>query len=97
LTPLWRLFSRSYRLDRGGCSLGADPGPMAQLDTVNVPNIAALAAKIQDTFKAVKLTGYPRVSQVRKASVSALGDWVICLRSDAESEPRVLCIAHSKQ
>jgi hypothetical protein len=75
-----------------GCSLGADPAPMAQLDTANVPNIAALAAKIQVTFQAVKLTGYPRVSQVRKAAVSALGDWIVCLRSDAESDPRVYAL-----
>jgi hypothetical protein len=75
-----------------GCSLGADPAPMAQLDSVNVPNIAALAAKIQDTFKAVKLTGYPRVSNVRKAPVSALGDWIVCLRSDAESDSRVYAL-----
>jgi hypothetical protein len=75
-----------------GCSLGADPAPMAQFDTVNVFNIAALSAKIQDTFKGVKLTGYPRVSQVRRAPVSALGDWIVCLRSDAESDPRVYAL-----
>jgi len=75
-----------------GCSLSADPGPMAQLDTVNVPNVAALSAKIQDTFKSAKLIGYPRVSQVRRAPVSALGDWIICLRSDAESDPRVYAL-----
>ena len=75
-----------------GCSLGADPGPMAQLDTANVPEMAALAAKIQDTFKAVKLTGYPRISPVRRAPVAALGDWIVCLRSDAESDPRVYAL-----
>src|SRR5260370_6116526 len=75
-----------------GCSLGADQAPMARLDTVYVPNIAALSAKIQDTFKAAKLTGYPRVSPVRRAPVSALGDWIVCLRSDAESDPRVYAL-----
>jgi hypothetical protein len=75
-----------------GCSFGADPGPMARLDTVNVPDMAALAAKIQDTFRIVKLTGYPRVSPVRKAPVSAFGDWIVCLRSDAESDPRVYAL-----
>jgi hypothetical protein len=72
-----------------GCSLGADPAPMAQLDTVSVPNIEALATKIQGTFKAVKLTGNPRVSPVHKAPVNALGDWIVCLRSDAESDRSV--------
>src|ERR1700738_2967443 len=84
-----RLFSAFAALALAGCSLGADPGPMAQLDSVNVPNIAALATKIQGTFQAVKIPGYPRVSQVRRAPVSALGDWIVCLGSNAESDPRV--------
>jgi hypothetical protein len=75
-----------------GCSLGADPTPMAQLDTMNVPDMAALAPKIQDTFRAVRLTGNPRVSPVRKAPVSALGDWLVCLRSDAENDARVYAL-----
>jgi hypothetical protein len=68
-----------------GCALGADPAPPA-LDAASAPDIAALATKIQDTFKLVKLTGYPRVSPVRKAPVSALGDWIVCLTSDSESD-----------
>jgi hypothetical protein len=75
-----------------GCALGADPGPLTQPDTVNVPDMAALAPKIQSTFTAVKLTGYPRVSPVRKAPVSALGDWIVCLRSDAESDSRIYAL-----
>jgi hypothetical protein len=75
-----------------GCSLGADPAPMVQLDTLSVPSMAALAAKIQGTFGTVKLTGNPRVSPVRRAPVSALGDWIVCLRSDAESDPRVYAL-----
>jgi hypothetical protein len=87
-----RLFPACAGLLLAGCSLGAEPGPMAQLDTVNVPNIAALATKVQGTFQAVKLTGYPRVGQVRRAPVSALGDWIVCLRSDAEGDPRVYAL-----
>jgi hypothetical protein len=75
-----------------GCSLSADPGVLAQLDSAAVPNIAALSGKIADTFRLVKLTGYPRVSEIRKAPVSALGDWMVCLRSDAESDPRVYAL-----
>jgi hypothetical protein len=75
-----------------GCSLGADPALLPQLEGANLPNIAALAGKIQETFKSVKLTGYPRVSQARQAPVSALGDWIVCLRSDAESDPRVYAL-----
>jgi hypothetical protein len=75
-----------------GCSLGADPGPLAQLDSVTVPDTVELATKIQTTFQSVKLTGYPRVSQIRRAPVSALGDWMVCLRSDAENDPRVYAL-----
>jgi hypothetical protein len=75
-----------------GCSLGADPALLPPLDATSIPNIAALAGKIQETFKSVKLTGYPRVSQVRRAPVSALGDWIVCLRSDADSDPRVYAL-----
>ncbi len=74
-----------------GCALGADPAPPA-FDGVQVPDIAALATKIQDTFKLVKLTGYPRVSPVRKAPVSALGDWIVCLTSDSVSDARVYAL-----
>jgi hypothetical protein len=75
-----------------GCSLGADSGPLAQLDAVSVPDMAALAGKIQDTFRTVRFTGYPRVSPVRKAPVSALGDWIVCMKSDAESDQRVYAL-----
>jgi hypothetical protein len=75
-----------------GCSLGADPAALAQLDAPGVPNVVALSGKIQDTFKAVKLTGYARVSQIRRAPVSALGDWIVCLRSDVESDPRIYAL-----
>jgi hypothetical protein len=77
-----------------GCSLGADPTalPQVQLDGLRIPDLAALADKIQETFRTVKLTGYPRVSQVRQAPVSAFGDWLVCLRSDAENDPRVYAL-----
>jgi len=75
-----------------GCSLGADPAPTVQLDPMNAPDVAALAAKIQSAFNNVKLTGYPRVSPVRRAPVSALGDWIVCLMSDVESDPRVYAL-----
>jgi hypothetical protein len=83
-----RVISALAGLLLAGCSLGADPGPLAQLDRVDAPDLVALAPKIQTTFQSVKLTGYPRVSQLRRAPVSALGDWMVCLRSDAENDPR---------
>jgi hypothetical protein len=87
-----RIFFALAGLILAGCSLGADPGSLTPLEPVNVPNTAALAGKIQATFQTVKLTGYPRISQVRPAPVSALGDWMVCLRSDAEGDPRVYAL-----
>jgi hypothetical protein len=87
-----RLISALAALLLAGCSLGADPGPLAQLDSPNAPDMLALAGKIQTTFQNVKLAGYPRVSQLRRAPVSALGDWMVCLRSDVESDPRVYAL-----
>jgi hypothetical protein len=87
-----RFFPTLAGLILAGCSLGADPAPITQLDAVNVPDVAALAAKIQGTFTSVKLTGYPRVSPVRQAPVSALGDWIVCLMSDVESDPRIYAL-----
>jgi len=81
-------------LGLAGCSLGVDP-PAAlqqQLGSLRIPDIAVLADKIQQTFRVVKLTGYPRVSQVRQAPVSALGDWLVCLRSDADNDPRIYAL-----
>jgi hypothetical protein len=85
-------FAVSAALILTACSPGADSGPVAQLDGLTVPDLGGLSAKIQDAFKAVKLTGYPRVSAARPAPVSALGDWIVCLRSDAEADPRTYAL-----
>ena len=55
-------------------------------------NLAMMAGKIQDVFRTVKLVGYPRVSRVRRAPVSAIADWSLCLRSDADSDARVYAV-----
>jgi hypothetical protein len=82
-----------------GCSLGADlPAlPQPQLGDLRVPDIATLADKIQQTFRTVKLAGYPRVSPVHQAPVSAFGDWLVCLRSDAENDSRIYALVIQNQ
>ena len=45
----------------------------------------------------MKLTGYPRVSPVRKAPVSALGDWIVCLTQRCRQRSAGLCVAHPEQ
>jgi hypothetical protein len=74
------------------CSLGGQAVAPPQLDTARVPDVAALGAKIQEIFKTGKLTGYPRVSPARPAPVNAVADWVICLRSDADNDPRIYAL-----
>src|SRR5580704_15061236 len=67
-----------------GCSLGADPLTPPALAVAETPDLSRLAGKIQDRFKEAKLSGYPRVSRPRRAPISALGDWIVCLRSNGE-------------
>jgi hypothetical protein len=75
-----------------GCSLGADPLTPPRLEAEYAPGISALAGKIQNVFRAVKLAGYPRVSYLRKAPVTALADWMVCLRSDAETDSHIYAL-----
>ena len=55
-------------------------------------SMALLGPAITEAFKNAKFTGYPRVSSARPAPVSALGDWIVCLTSDAESERRIYAL-----
>jgi hypothetical protein len=66
-----------------GCALDPDGAPLA---SASVPNVTALAPRIQETFRSAKLTGYPRVSPVRRAPVSALADWIVCMTSDIDGD-----------
>jgi hypothetical protein len=79
----------------GGCSLGAggaDPATPPRLEAANPPDISRLSSKIQDVFRSAKLSGYPRISPAHEAPVTALADWVVCLRSDAENDPRTYAL-----
>jgi hypothetical protein len=87
-----RLFPVLAGLLLAGCSLGADATLPPRIEAAGAPNLAVLAPRIVDTFKSVKLSGYPRVSRPRKAPVTALADWIVCLRGDAESDPRVYAL-----
>jgi hypothetical protein len=76
----------------GGCSLGADPTMPPRLEAASPPDMSQLSAGIQNAFKSAKLSGYPRISSAHQAPVTALADWVVCLRSDAESDPRTYAL-----
>jgi hypothetical protein len=75
------------------CSVGPFNSPSLQgVDVAEVPNLAVMSDKVQDVFKSVKLTGYARVSRVRQAPVTAPADWMVCLRSDMESDPHIYAL-----
>jgi hypothetical protein len=78
-----------------GCSLGADPLAPPPLGTESPPDLVRLAPKIQSTFGSAKLTGNPRVSRIRRAPVSALGDWIVCLRGSDPEDSRVYAVIMS--
>ena len=44
-----------------------------------------------DAWK-TKLAGYPRVSPLRPAPVSSLGDWMVCLTNDQDGDPPVYAV-----
>src|SRR5690242_14115063 len=79
-----------------GCSLGADPLTPPPLGAGSPPDLASLAPKIRVTFSTAKLTGTPRVSRPRSAPVSALGDWIVCLRGDEDSRVYAVIISGSE-
>src|SRR5689334_7372445 len=62
-------------LTLAGCSLGIEPPPA--LSVAEPPDLSRLAPKIQETFKGAKLPGSPRVSRLRRAPVTAFGDWIV--------------------
>jgi hypothetical protein len=75
------------------CSLGQfNPPSLQGVDTAEIPNLAVMSDKIQEAFKTAKLTGYPRVSRVRQAPITAPADWMVCLRSDAENDPHTYAL-----
>jgi hypothetical protein len=75
-----------------GCTFAADPAAPPILEAASGPSLAALAPKIQATFSSAKLTGAPRVSMLRKAPVTALADWIVCLRSDSLVDSRIYAL-----
>ena len=74
------------------CSFGELNQPPPDLDGADVPNVAAMSDKVMAVFKAVKLAGYPRVSRVRRAPVTAIADWIVCLRGDSDNDPHIYAL-----
>lgn len=72
-----------------GCALGGSGAlPPAGVALTEPPELVTISDKVQAVFKTVKLTGYPRVSRVLPSAITAPTDWMVCLRSDAENDPR---------
>jgi drug/metabolite transporter (DMT)-like permease len=63
-----------------GCSWAGSPEVAAGFSVSKPPTVAALKGGIMKAFDAAKLTGTPEVSPLRRALLSAPGDWITCLR-----------------
>ncbi|HLH98603.1 MAG TPA: hypothetical protein VKW08_26125 [Xanthobacteraceae bacterium] len=91
-----RLLSIIVGLALGACAHGTDPPPLAQANSAEIegsaPDLTLLTPMIAQAFKNAKFAGYPRVSAVRTAPISALGDWIVCLTSDSESDQRIYAL-----
>ena len=49
----------------------------------NAPEPKAIEKAVGAVVSKTKLTGDPQISQVRRANVTALADWIVCLRGDS--------------
>jgi hypothetical protein len=56
------------------------------------PELPALAAKMEEVFKSLKLPGSPEVSALRAAHPLSPTPWIVCLRSDAEEDRRAYAL-----
>jgi hypothetical protein len=90
-----RLFSIFAGLLLAGCSLGeVESISPSALDSSTLPNFDAMGTKTAALFKSLKLAGSPEVSHPRKAPVTVLADWMICLKGD--SDPLVYAVFFAK-
>jgi hypothetical protein len=51
----------------------------------SAPEPRAIELAVDEVIKTTKLSGHPQISQVRRANVTALADWIVCLRGDPRS------------
>jgi hypothetical protein len=76
-----------------GCSLGITESPtLGPLDSLQIPNIGMLAQRLGDIFKDTKLVGAPEVSPLRKAPLTVVADWMLCLRGNAPGSSDIYAI-----
>ena len=76
-----------------GCSLGEIGSRSAPaVNSSQMPEFGPLAATVQGIFKSLKLPGAPKVSHVRKAHLLAPADWILCLKSDVETDRHIYAL-----
>jgi hypothetical protein len=69
------------------CSIG-DVGPALPPLPPNPPDMAVVNSEAARIFGVLKLPGSPELSRLRPAHPTALSEWIVCLRSDADDLPR---------
>ena len=65
-----------------GCSWLDSPRLQAPTANSNAPEPRAIEKAVGSVVTTTKLSGDPQVSPVRRANVTALADWIVCLRGD---------------
>src|ERR1700759_4174999 len=76
-----------------GWSVGITESPnLLPLDSMEMPNIGLLAQRLADIFKDAKLPGAPEVSPLRKAPMTVIADWMLCLRSNVPSSAQIYAV-----
>ena len=76
-----------------GCSLGEIGSRSAPAGNSSaMPEFGPLAARVQEIFKTLKLPGAPKVSRVRNAHLLAPADWILCLKSDVETDRHIYAL-----
>ena len=59
------------------------PGLAGANTSSSAPEPRAIEQAVGTVVKTTKLSGDPQISPVRRANVTALADWIVCLRGDS--------------
>src|SRR5438270_11499821 len=87
-----RRLAALFGLVLAGCSLALDAPTLPASDAVVLPNLAPLTQKLGGIFKDARLSGSPEISPIRRAPVTVLADWMICLRGSVAGDPQVYAV-----
>lgn len=53
--------------------------------STTAPEPKAIEQAVDDVVRTTKLGGQPQISMVRRANITALADWIVCLRGNTSA------------